>query len=61
MQVIVVPIQNVVDNDTTVVVESDSLARQVSDAVKSPSTSVESLENLCQDSSFSNIGKHPHK
>ena len=38
-----------------------SLPRRVSDAVKSPSTSVESLDNLCQDGSVSKICKHPHQ
>ena len=40
---------------------SQSLSRQVSESVKYPSTSVESLENLCQDGSVSKICKHPHK
>ena len=52
---------NGTDNDMAVDVDSDSLARQVSEAIKSPSTSVKSLEHLCKDSSVSKICKHPHK
>ena len=42
-------------------VVNNSLPCKVSDAVKSLSTFVESLEYICQDGSVSKICKHPHK